>query len=668
MPEGYFALTPVNFGQFLSIGILALATYSFILNFTVGFDRRLLIRDTWIIVGGLFCMIDYVFIRIPMPLGAVIALHRLQIATVPVMIFLVMMDVMIQVGMKKPRLHLVLPFLVAAMVAYSFFVPMFALVGGRIVQTDWYRAYYAICLSASLIPVVLVASWFTKKQRNRALFVEFPVFLVCFLAAIVSVAIDGSAIGFRVDGKRLDVAVYAMACLSVFGLITNVVRYRQASGKIQYLADFDELTDTLKRKAGIDEIEKRIKEKKGEFSVILFSLEGFKKINDLYGYNAGNICLTEIAMQIKKAIRPQDSLCRTEGDEFMIVADGAHRDCDQSSILRNITDGVIGTVKIGGRLMTVRHRIGLSIFPEHGLSASELLSNADESLQLAKELRGPKIMVYDLKLAENRVESYRTEESLKETLRGDVPESGFVLHYQPKVDSSGAVRGVEGLLRWNYRGRLFYPDSFIRVAEKTGLIHEMGGMAIRHGCNDLKQWRQIAGDRFSVAVNLSPQQLNDTGIADEIRTVLAETGIPPSSLELELTESTVMDFWNSHTALGFMNEMRGLGVKVSIDDFGTGQSSFSRLMELPADVLKIDRSFVQNLPGNNKSGRVCQMMITLAHDLGMTVVAEGVEQREQADFLFSIGCDLIQGYYFYKPMPASELDSILEKAAVSVKA
>jgi diguanylate cyclase (GGDEF)-like protein len=664
MPEGFFTLTPVNFGQFLSIGILSLAMYSFILNLTVGFDRKMLIRDTWIFVGGLFCMIDYFFVKIRMPLGALIALHRLQIATVPMIILLVMMDIMMQIGMKKPSLHFILPIVVLAMVVYAFGAPMFAFSGDRIVQTAWYRAYYSTCLAMSLVPIVLVAIWLTRKARSRALLIEFPVFLACFLATIVSGAIDGSSTGFLFQGKRIDVAVYAMACLATFGLVTNVVRYRQASGKIQYLADFDDLTDTLKRKAGIDEIEKRIRENKGDFSVILFSLEGFKKINDLYGYNAGNICLSEIAVQIKQAIRPGDTLCRTEGDEFMIVAEGAHRDCVQSSVLRNISDGLIGTVKIGGRLMTVKHRIGLSIFPEHGKSASELLSNADESLQLAKELRGPKLMVYDLKLAENRVETYRTEESLKETLRGEVPENGFVLHYQPKVDSSGTVRGVEGLLRWNYKGRLFYPDSFIRVAEKTGLIHEMGGMALRSGCTDLKQWRRIAGDRFSVAVNLSPQQLNDSGIAEEIRTVLSDTGIPPSSLELELTESTVMDFWNSQTALGFMNEMRALGVKVSIDDFGTGQSSFSRLMELPADVLKIDRSFVQKIPDNKKSSRVCQMMITLAHDLGMTVVAEGVEEKEQADFLFSIGCDLIQGYYFYRPMPAAELDSILAKAAI----
>jgi diguanylate cyclase (GGDEF)-like protein len=663
MPSAFFALTPVNLGQFLSVGILTLSLYSFLLNLAVGFDGRMLVRDTWIFACGLFSFMDYFFLKMALDGEALLLLYRTQLAIIPIVIFLVVMDIARCLGFKKPRRHFFLILAAVFLSSLAFLLPLLRYEGGRLVQTSWYIAYYALNLALSMTPIALAAAWLIGGRKDKAQTSEMLLFLVGFAAIIVCAAVDGSAAGFAIAGERVPITVYAMSSLAVFGLVSNVLRYRRVSGRIKYLAEYDELTDTLKRKMGVEEIERRIRARKGEFSVILFNLDGFKKINDLYGYNAGNLCLTDVALQLKKLLSPGDVFCRTEGDEFLIVADGVHRDVDESPLLGRIAGEFVGAVRVGGRTKLAGYRIGISVFPEHGGTASELLRNADESLELAKRMRGRKLMVYDLKLAEHRLEAYQTEEGLKETLRGEAPESGFILHYQPKVDRSGSVRGVEGLMRWNYRGRLFYPDSFIYVAEKTGLIHEMGGMALARGCRDLKDWLELSGGRFSLSVNLSPQQLNDSSMAADIRGALEDSGIPPETLELELTESTVMDFWNSHDALGFMREMRALGVKVSIDDFGTGQSSFSRLLELPADVLKIDRSFISNLPENGKSRRVCQMIVTLAHDLGMTVVAEGVEQEEQADFLFSIGCDLIQGFYFYKPMPAKELESILQRAA-----
>lgn len=664
MAQEMFSLTPVNLGQFLSLSIVALALYSFILNLAVGFDRRMLLRDGWIFACGLFSFIDYFILRMDLPPAALILINRAQLAIVPPILLLVTADIAAEVGFRPRAAGRVFRALTVVLSLSAFVGPLFRYRDGLADQTIWYFAYFAACVLMAIVPLALALMWFSGKLKGKAQALEMAVFLLGFAAVVAATALDGSPSGVRIGGQRIQIAVYAMSSLAAFGLVSNVLRYKRVNKEIIFLANYDELTGALKRKSGMEEIERRIKrhEEDGQpFSVILLDLNDFKKLNDLYGYNAGNLCLKEVAAELGKAIRPGDTLCRTEGDEFMIVADGAHRDWEESPVLGRVSGDLAAALRIGGRVIMTSYRIGVSVYPEHGRTVSELLRNADDSLGMAKGLRGRKLVVFDTQMAESRKEAYLVEERLKETLRGEAPDSEFFLHYQPKVDSRGSVLGVEGLLRWRYRGRLYYPDTFIHVAEKTGLIHEMGSLALRYGCRDLGRWLPEVAEGFSLSINLSPQQLNDADIADSVRRAIEDSGVPPQALELELTESVVMDFWNSQDALGFMQGMRDRGVKVSIDDFGTGQSSFARLLELPADILKIDRSFVERLPGHLKSRDVCLMIVKLAHDLGMRVVAEGVETREQADCLFSLGCDLLQGYYFYKPMPAAELFPLLPR-------
>ena len=364
-----------------------------------------------------------------------------------------------------------------------------------------------------------------------------------------------------------------------------------------------------------------------------------------------------VAKQIKAQLRPGDSICRSEGDEFLIIADG-ELSLD-SPLITQLLEKVDNVWKYENHLLVLKYRIGISVFPKHGTTVSELMKNADESLIEAKKINAPQIVVYNESLAEKRREIDRITEQLKETLSSTSESRRFILYFQPKVDRNGKVLSAECLLRWIYDDKLYLPGSFIEIAEKTGLIHEIGDIVLESGCKELSQLSGKYGN-VSLALNLSPQQLNNTKMLDLIQEKIKIHSVDTSQLELELTESSIMDCWNNLDVELFMQNIRSCGIKISIDDFGTGLSSFGRLLELPADILKIDRSFIVHLPENKKSQLMCASITGLAHELGMSVVAEGVEQAGQADFLFSIGCDLIQGYYYYKPMPRADFLHLLQ--------
>jgi diguanylate cyclase (GGDEF)-like protein len=644
--------------------------YSFLLNLITRYDARLLIREAWIFLSAVFTIIDFFILSNNLSPQDHIFVSKVQLAIIPLILYMVNVDIARTTKVEAPRWLLITLGSALSLSLLILFSPSLVYSGGRYGYTAWYYFFFALCSALGAIPIILACKWLLKPKDGSVHWLELAIFMFCFVAMMASAMIDGSDFHLTFGGKDFLLSVYAIFSLAIFGIVTNVYRYKRIADLTKYLAVYDDLTDTLKRKSGIDEIERRIGADKGgasRFSVILFDLNNFKKMNDMYGYNVGNICLTDIAKQLKGMLARGDVLCRTEGDEFMIVADGVHESWDGSPLLSRIANDFNNTWKIDNRVLIAYFRIGVSVYPEHGRTASELLKNADDSQLMAKDLHGRKLVVYNSALAAKKADAYQTEERLKETLREEPADSAFVLHYQPKVDSSGTVQGVEALLRWRYRGKLHYPDGFISVAEKTGLIHEMGNIALREGCRSQALFREMGYPDLSVSINLSPQQLNDPGITRYVLEAVEGAGATPSKVELELTESSVMDFWNSTDACAFLQGIRDRGIKISIDDFGTGHSSFSRLLELPADVLKIDRSFVTHLPEQGKSRQVCLTIITLAHQMGMTVVAEGVETEGQADYLFSIGCDLIQGYYFHKPMALPDLERILSGAPASVR-
>ncbi|HON88051.1 MAG TPA: bifunctional diguanylate cyclase/phosphodiesterase [Spirochaetia bacterium] len=395
---------------------------------------------------------------------------------------------------------------------------------------------------------------------------------------------------------------------------------------------------------------------KTPFTLILFDINNFKQLNDYYGYNAGNVCLAHIAKQIKRFLSPQDLICRTEGDEFLILTDGKHT--LESKVVKNLIHNIDNVWKYENHLLLLKYRMGISIFPDHGKTVSELMKSADESLVEAKKTNAPQVVIYNEQLAERKRATEIITAQLKKTLSGKSSSNRFVLHYQPKVDRHGTVKSAECLVRWIYEDKLYYPGTFIEIAEKTGLIYEIGDIVLDTGCKELALIAQ-QNPTVNIALNISPQQLNNTKLFNSIHDKITKYSVNPEQLELEITESTIMDSWNSSEVETFIKQVRTAGIKVSIDDFGTGLSSLSRLLEMPADILKIDRSFVIHLPDNKKSQHMCKSITSLAHDLGMSVVAEGVEQTGQAVFLYSINCDYIQGFCFYKPMPFDDFITLL---------
>lgn len=311
------------------------------------------------------------------------------------------------------------------------------------------------------------------------------------------------------------------------------------------------------------------------------------------------------------------------------MTDGKHT--LESKVVKNLIHNIDNVWKYENHLLLLKYRMGISIFPDHGKTVSELMKSADESLVEAKKTNAPQVVIYNEQLAERKRATEIITAQLKKTLSGKSSSNRFVLHYQPKVDRHGTVKSAECLVRWIYEDKLYYPGTFIEIAEKTGLIYEIGDIVLDTGCKELALIAQ-QNPTVNIALNISPQQLNNTKLFNSIHDKITKYSVNPEQLELEITESTIMDSWNSSEVETFIKQVRTAGIKVSIDDFGTGLSSLSRLLEMPADILKIDRSFVIHLPDNKKSQHMCKSITSLAHDLGMSVVAEGVEQTGQADF------------------------------------
>ncbi|OJW47109.1 MAG: hypothetical protein BGO60_00020 [Thiobacillus sp. 65-1059] len=360
-------------------------------------------------------------------------------------------------------------------------------------------------------------------------------------------------------------------------------------------------------------------------------------------------------MRISGVLRQGDTVGRQSGDEFiLLLPDVAHIE-DAATVAEKILDTLAWPFSLNGREVYVTGSLGLSVCPSDGEDAESLLRNADIAMYRAKEDGRNSFRFYVPEMDARMRARVETEHDLRLAIkRGEL-----VLHYQPRVSLiSGEMLGFEALVRWNHpREGLIGPDRFIVVAEDTGLIMPLGDWVLQQACRQTRQWqdRGFAGMRMSV--NLSARQFRDPGLVERVEQVLAESGLDPACLELEITESTVMH--DSEAAIGTLRALKRLGVALSVDDFGTGYSSLSYLKLFPIDVLKIDRSFVRDVTADPDDAAIVRAIVTLAHSLGLTVVAEGVEETAQAAFLRHVKCDELQGYYFSRPLPAEAVESLL---------
>ncbi|GGE68530.1 bifunctional diguanylate cyclase/phosphodiesterase [Massilia psychrophila] len=444
------------------------------------------------------------------------------------------------------------------------------------------------------------------------------------------------------------------------GTTTDISARKLSERRIHHVAQHDVLTGLPNRSLLQDRLSQAIAYStrcNHPVWVMLIDLDRFKFVNDSMGHKAGDVLLVTVAARLRSALRDTDTVARLSGDEFVVILT-EHEDQKLSvDVVQRLMDSVAQPVILGSKEFFVTCSIGVAVYPLDGAPADSLIEHADIAMYRAKKLGRDNFQFYTPAMNEEAMERVRIESALRCALERDE----FVLHYQPQVDlASGEIVGMEALIRWQHPEMgMVAPDRFIGVAEETGLIVQIGAWVMREACRQNRAWHDAGLARLRVAVNLSARQFGATNLVADIRAVLAETGLAPGCLEIELTESLFMS--DVSLAVELLHAMKALGVKLSIDDFGTGYSSLSYLSRFPIDVLKIDRSFVAAIARDSNDAAIVASIIALAHNLKLSVIAEGVETAEQLDYLRRRGCDQMQGYFFSRPLPAAEFEQLLRK-------
>jgi diguanylate cyclase (GGDEF)-like protein/PAS domain S-box-containing protein len=388
--------------------------------------------------------------------------------------------------------------------------------------------------------------------------------------------------------------------------------------------------------------------------VMLIDLDRFKFVNDSLGHKAGDLLLQTVAQRLQDSVRESDTVARLSGDEFVAIL-SEYPDAPLTlDVTQRIMRNVAQPVLLEGKEFFVTCSIGVAIYAADGGPAQHLIEHADIAMYRAKKMGRNNTQFYQPAMNEEALERVRIESALRNALEREE----FVLHYQPQLDlHSGRVVGMEALIRWQHPELgMVAPCRFIGLAEETGLIVPIGAWVLRTACAQAKAWQDAGHGALRIAVNLSPRQFSEPTLVAEIAAVLAETGLPPACLDIELTEGLFMH--DVALAVELLHKLKGLGVALSIDDFGTGYSSFSYLRRFPIDVLKIDRSFVSDIRGGDEAAIVASI-IALAHNLKLRVIAEGVESELQLEYLRRNGCDEMQGYYFSPPLAAAAFGQLL---------
>ncbi|WP_428643129.1 bifunctional diguanylate cyclase/phosphodiesterase [Roseibium sp.] len=469
--------------------------------------------------------------------------------------------------------------------------------------------------------------------------------------------------------------------LGTFGLYTNEVRIPtdherklaveaarlasiaverdQAESQIRYLAHHDVLTGLPNRQEFKRKLAEKVEagRKSGETVAVVFvDVDNFKIVNDSFGHAVGDQVLSIIAERIMSVHGETHETIRFGGDEFVLIVEDAHATRDElNSFMARLRDEITRTIHIGDLSFHVTCSIGAACFPQDAEDAAELLKNADKAMFEAKSAGRDGYMLYEQTRPENSVNKL----TLLEEMRTGIENGEFFLEYQPQYNLvSGRIVGVESLVRWQHPalGRLL-PTEFIALAEQSGLIVSLGRWVIHEACRQNKAWQEAGLSPVTMGVNVSVRQFRDAALISDVRAALAASGLAPEFLELEVTESLLIQ--NANQAVGLMEEFRRLGVKLAIDDFGTGYSSLAALKSFPLTRLKIDRSFIRDLDFDESDRCITRAIISLGRELGLNVVAEGVETAKQQAFLASCRCETVQGYHFGRPMSAKKLGRLL---------
>jgi diguanylate cyclase (GGDEF)-like protein len=434
----------------------------------------------------------------------------------------------------------------------------------------------------------------------------------------------------------------------------------QSTAVARHLAEHDSLTGLPNRSHFIESVKQALslaRRQQFALGLLMFDLDRFKAINDTMGHAAGDTLICAVAERLKQNLRTEDLICRPGSDEFLIVLPYVNDSQDLARAAHKLQRCLDAPFNVDGVELFVTLSIGISTFPHDGETPEQLILRAETAMYEAKKGGGNGFAFYATEMSALAREHLQIENQL----RYAIERREFQLHYQPQNDmQTGKVLSVEALIRWNMPGQgMIAPLKFIPVAETSGLIVPIGEWVMTEACRQAQEWQSRGADPLRVAVNVSARQFKDPNLIKKIAQSLETTGLDPRLLELELTESIVMeDPVNSARRL---NEIRDLGVSISIDDFGTGYSSLSYLRQFPIDVLKIDRSFVRDVNVDPHNAAIVTAILAMARQLQIKVVAEGIETSEQQQFLAAHGCELGQGYFFSKPLPAPECEKLFEK-------
>jgi diguanylate cyclase (GGDEF)-like protein len=428
--------------------------------------------------------------------------------------------------------------------------------------------------------------------------------------------------------------------------------------QVEHQAHHDGLTSLPNRSLLADRINQALllsRRNNQQVAVLFVDLDNFKFINDSLGHDFGDELLKISAERLRGCIRANDTVARHGGDEFVIIISAAAADHFVATVATQIRETISRPVTIKGHEMSVTCSIGISIFPKDGNDAQTLLKNADVAMYRAKEMGRDNFQFYSEELNARSMARMTMERHLRRALENDE----FTLHYQPKVSmSSGVITGMEALLRWRSPELgMLPPAEFIPLAEETGLIGPIGEWVLRSACAQNRAWQESGLPSLRVAVNISALQFKLANLAGVIARVLRETGLEAKSLELEITESAVIN--NVERMITTLGELKEMGIHLAMDDFGSGYASLYYLKQFPFDKLKIDRPFVEEITSNPNSSAIARTVIAMAHSLHLKVVAEGVETEGQMRYLRNHGCDEMQGYYFSRPLPAAEFAVLL---------
>ncbi|WP_397451740.1 putative bifunctional diguanylate cyclase/phosphodiesterase [Pseudomonas sp. NA-150] len=500
----------------------------------------------------------------------------------------------------------------------------------------------------SLNLVVPAASALQPATSDNSLQLGLTIALIVMLIIVGS--ISAALADKKLQGKEHDLR-------RVNALLSQL---DQARVSLQQVAHYDALTNLINRR-GFNHIfaEKLLEQtlSGGMLAVMFLDIDHFKRINDSLGHDAGDELLKVIADHIRNATRTQDVVARFGGDEFCILISLNNRE-EARHLAQRVMHAMKEPIALGGRRMVMTTSIGISVFPDDGKTCEELLKNADLALYESKGSGRNALYFFSSNLKTKATLELQLEEELRGALRDG---EGLLLYYQPIVDlQTGHVAKLEALVRWQHpQHGLLTPERFIAIAEANGLIAELDNWVLRRACRDLSLLHKGGFERLLIAVNCSALNLAREELAEEIRFALEDAGVSPDRLELEVTENALMG--NISNTIELLKHIRALGVSLSIDDFGTGYSSLAYLRRLPLNTLKIDRSFIVDIPKSQQDMEIVQAIIIMAHTLHLKVVTEGVETPQQLDFLSQYGCDYAQGYLFSKPAPLELLLPLIQE-------